>query len=81
MPQLLAMAAVPAIIFIVPFVVYGVTSALGGMELPTEASPQRFFAGVLVTKLGTTIAFVLLLQLTQSAWVDLWLRCVHHSWH
>lgn len=73
MPQFLAMAAVLAIIFIVPVVVYGVASALGGMELPTDATPQRFLAGVLVTKLGTAIAFVLLLQLTRSAWADQWL--------
>ncbi len=29
--------------------------------------------GILVTKLGTAIAFVLLLQLTATVWVDRWL--------
>jgi hypothetical protein len=71
--QFFAMAAVLAIIFIVPMVVYGVANALGGMEMPTEASPQRFLGGVLVTKLGTAVAFVLLLDFGRSVWTDRWL--------
>jgi hypothetical protein len=69
----LATVAVLAIIYVVPLVVYGSASALGGMELPTESSPRRFLLGVLVTKLGTAVAFVLLLQLTSTAWTDRWL--------
>ena len=45
----------------------------GGADLPAGASPRRFLLGVLVTKLGTAVAFVLLLQLTGTAWVDRWL--------
>ena len=68
----IATMAVLAIIYVVPLVVYGAASTLGGVELPTESSPQRFLLGVLVTKLGTAIAFVLLLQITSAAWVDRW---------
>lgn len=72
MSVVLAMVAVLAIIFVVPMVVYGAASALGGMELPAAASPQRFLLGVFVTKLGTAVAFVLLLHLTSEVWVGRW---------
>lgn len=72
MPLLLAAAAVLAIIYIVPFLVYGGASALGGIELPTETAPQRFLLGVLVTKLGTAVAFTVLLGLTSAVWGDRW---------
>jgi len=68
-----ATVAVLAIIFVVPLVVYGAASTLWGLELPSESSPQRFLLGVLVTKLGTAVAFVLLLQLASAVWVDRWL--------
>lgn len=68
-----AMVTVLAIIYVVPLVVYGTASALGGMEPPTESSPRRFLLGVLVTKLGTAFAFVLLLRLAGPTWAGRWL--------
>lgn len=73
MSFVLAIGAVLGIIFVVPLVLYGAASALGGVELPAESSPQRFLLGVLVTKSGTAIAFVLLLQLTGAVWAGRWL--------
>lgn|GEM_PF-1759646 len=67
-----AMLAVLAIVYLVPLVVYGAASTLAGLELPAESSPQRFLVGILATKLGTAIGFVLLFQLTGSAWVGRW---------
>ncbi|MHB1018374.1 MAG: hypothetical protein ACYC2X_10890 [Coriobacteriia bacterium] len=64
-----ALAAVLAIIFVVPFVVYGAASSLAGVQLPAESSPRRFLLGVLITKLGTAAAFVLILQLTGELWI------------
>ena len=72
MSLVLAIVVTLAVIYVVPLVIYGAASALGGMELPSESSPQRFLLGVFVTKLGTAIAFVLLFQLALDAWVDLW---------
>jgi hypothetical protein len=72
-PLVLATIAVLAIIYVVPLLVYGAASALGAAELPTESSHQRFLLGVLVTKLGTAVAFVLLLQMSAAVWVDRWL--------
>jgi hypothetical protein len=69
----LAFLAVLAIIYVVPVVVYGAASAFGRAERPTESSPQAFLLGVLVTKIGTALAFVLLLWLSPDYWVDRWL--------
>jgi hypothetical protein len=66
-PVVFAIAAVLAIIFVVPFAIYGVGSALHLIDVPQEASPQRFLLGVLLTKLGTAGAFVLILHLGASA--------------
>ena len=63
MSVVLAIAAVLAIIYGVPFIIYAVASALHLVDMPSEASPQRFLFGVLITKLGTAAAFVLILQL------------------
>jgi hypothetical protein len=73
MTLVLATMTVLAIIYVVPLVVYGTASAFGGLELPSESTPQRFLLGILITKLGTAVAFVLLLQLTSTVWVDRWL--------
>jgi hypothetical protein len=68
-----ALVAVLTIIYLVPVVVYGAASARGWADRPTESSPQAFLLGVLVTKVGTALAFVLLLWLSRDYWVDRWL--------
>ena len=60
-----------AVIYIVPFVVYGSLSAVGWVEKP-KGSPSAFLLGVLVSKTGTSIAFVLLLNLGRSAFGGNW---------
>lgn len=67
MSVIFAIAAVLAIIYVVPFVLYASASALHIVDIPPDASPQRFLLGVLITKLGTAVAFVLILQL---AWAQ-----------
>lgn len=42
-----AVLVVLAIIYVVPFVVYGIASAFGGVKLPQEVSPRRFLLGIL----------------------------------
>ncbi|MBS3974157.1 MAG: hypothetical protein KGZ89_04745 [Actinobacteria bacterium] len=68
-----AVLAVLAIIYVVPFVVYGIASAFGGVELPQEVSPRRFLLGILLTKFGTAVAFVIVFWLTSAVWADRWL--------
>jgi len=68
-----AIVAVLAIIYIVPFVIYAGASALNLVDVPAEASPQRFLLGVLITKLGTAVAFVLILHLGSPDFGSGWL--------
>jgi hypothetical protein len=69
----LAVLLVLLIIYVVPFVVYGVASVVGGLKPPDTASPARFLSGIFVTKLGTAIAFVALFAIARSAWSGQWL--------
>lgn len=70
MSVVLAILAVLAIFYFVPFVVYASASAFGWTEVPSESSPKAFLTGVLVTKLGTAVAFVLLLHLGPETWAQ-----------
>lgn len=69
-----AIAAVLAIIYVVPFVFYAGASALGVLAVPESASPQAFLLGVFVTKLGTAVAFALLAYLAAAAWEGRWVQ-------
>jgi hypothetical protein len=69
----LATVLVLAIIFIVPIMVYGATSAVTGLKTPEGASPARFLTSVLVSKVGTAIAFVLIFYLARNALSAQWL--------
>ena len=51
MTVFLAIAAVLAIIFVVPFVIYGAGERGRLVDLPPGASPRRFLLGVGLTKL------------------------------
>jgi len=57
---------------VVPFATYGVASSLGWVDLPADSSPRAFLVGVLVTKLGTAVALVLILAFSGSAWTGRW---------
>lgn len=55
------------IITLVPFIPYSVFSAAFGLEPPADVSPARFMASVLVTKVGTALAFVLIFHVARDA--------------
>ncbi len=63
-----ALAAVVtlAIMYVVPFPIYGACEALGWVELPQGGSPAQFLLSVLVVKIGVSVAFVLLFSLARS---------------
>ncbi len=61
------------IIYIVPFVVYGIGSAVAGIKPPEGASPARFLISVLVSKVGTAITFVLIFYLGREQLSQRWL--------
>jgi hypothetical protein len=45
-----------AVIYIIPIIVYGILSQILGIKMP-EGSPTAFLLSVLVSKIGTAIAF------------------------
>jgi hypothetical protein len=60
------------ILFVVPFVIYGVSSAAFGLKRP--AGPVwAFLAAAAVSKLGTAIAFTGVFALTREVWRGRWL--------
>jgi hypothetical protein len=69
-----------AIIYIVPFLVYGVFSAVAGLKLPEGASPVQFLASVFVSKVGTAIAFVLIFYFARSSLSGRWLLYAFIWW-
>jgi hypothetical protein len=68
----MAVLAVLLVIYLVPFLVYGGASVISGLQPPTTASPARFLLGVLVTKLGTAIAFVVIFDVSRAVWGPRW---------
>ena len=68
-----AMAVVLLVVYIVPFLLYGGANALGVVQLPASASPRSFLTGVLISKMGTAVAFVLLFHVGAAAWDGRWL--------
>lgn len=73
---LLAVAAVSAILFIVPVIFYGAASRYITLPSPEAAGVGRFLLGVLITKIGTAVAFVMLFHLTHNVWAERWLLFV-----
>ena len=75
----LAVMAVWAVIFIVPIAVYGLSSALTGLQPPGD-SPGRFLLGVAISKFGTAVAFVLIFYLAQDPLRGQWLAYAGLWW-
>lgn len=69
-----AILMVLLVIYVVPFLVYGGASVVSGLQPPAVASPGMFLLGVLVTKLGTAIAFVLIFSLSAAVWGPRWIQ-------
>ena len=70
---ILNVGLVLAIIYIVPFVVYGVGSVVAGLKPPEGASPAGFLLSVLVSKFGTALCFVLVFYLARQELSGRWL--------
>jgi hypothetical protein len=70
---LLAVGLVLAIMYVVPFPVYGLLSALTGLQPPTEGSATLFLLSVLIIKVGVAVAFVLLYSLARDSWAGRWM--------
>ncbi len=77
---ILSIILVLAIIYLVPFAVYGVGSVLFGLKPPEGASPLQFLLSVLVSKTGTAIAFVLIFYLARNSLGNRWLLYASVWW-
>jgi hypothetical protein len=69
----LTVTLVLVIIFIVPVAVYGLTTLVTDLKTPGGVSPAQFLTSVLVSKVGTAIAFVLLFYFARNALSAQWL--------
>ena len=50
-----------------------VASAFGSLRPPETSSPARFLLGVLITKVGTAVAFVIIFSASRNVWGSQWL--------
>lgn len=66
----LAVLAVLAVIYVVPLLLYGISSRYISMPAPEDAGPVRFLSGILITKLGTAVAFVVLFWLARDVFAQ-----------
>lgn len=69
---LLSILIVLVIIYVVPFIVYGAASVVTGLETPKGASPAMFLLGVLISKIGTAAAFVLIFYFAHDSLSNHW---------
>jgi len=76
----LSIILVLLIIYIVPMVVYGLFSTLIGAKMPEGISPIKFLLSVLVSKIGTAIAFVLIFYFARTVFSELWLLYAFIWW-
>jgi hypothetical protein len=67
----LSLLATLFIIFITPMVVYGLLSPILKIKEPDKK--LKFFLGVLIEKVGTTIGFVAFFYLARDVFVDKWI--------
>ena len=77
---MLSIVFVLAILFIVPILVYGLASVVTGLKTPEGASPAQFLISVLVSKIGTAIAFVLIFYLARNSLSGQWLLYAFIWW-
>lgn len=77
---LLSIILVLVIIYVVPFIVYGLASTLIGAKMPEGVSPMMFLLSVLVSKIGTAIAFVLIFYFARNSFSGHWLLYAFIWW-
>ena len=69
---IISIVVVLVIIYVVPFVIYGLATKVINLKPPEGASPVRFLISILVSKIGTAIAFVLIFYFARSSFSGEW---------
>ncbi|MBK9601239.1 MAG: hypothetical protein IPO36_05245 [Anaerolineales bacterium] len=77
---ILSVFFVLTIIYIVPFLIYGLASVVAGLKSPEGASPARFLVSVLISKIGTAIAFVLIFHFARNSLSGQWMLYAFLWW-
>jgi hypothetical protein len=77
---ILSIILVLAVIYIVPIIIYGIFSSLIGAKMPEGVSPAMFLLSVLVSKIGTAIAFVLIFYFARNIFGNNWLLYAFIWW-
>ena len=77
---MLSITLVLTVIYVVPLLVYGLGSVIAGLTTPEGTSPAKFLLSVLVTKIGTAIAFVLLFYFARDSLSGQWLLYAFIWW-
>jgi hypothetical protein len=65
MKYVLSIIVTLATIYIVPFVLYAAATVVWDIQPPDDVAPWQFLIGILVSKIGTAFAFVLLYQFSK----------------
>lgn len=68
------------VIYVVPIAIYGLSSVFIGAKMPEGGSPISFLISVLISKLGTAIAFVLVFYIARNSLDGHWLLYAFIWW-
>ncbi len=70
---LLGIASTTAIIFIIPFIVYAIFSAVFNLKPPEGISPAKFLTSILISKIGTAIMLSLIYYYAKDIFQMKWI--------
>ena len=76
----LSFISVLAIIYVVPFLVYGVFTKVADLKPPEGVSPARFLFSIFVSKVGIATAFVLIFYFAHVTFGQQWLLYAFVWW-
>lgn len=76
----LSVVLVLAIIYIVPFLVYGLFTKITDLKTPEGISPAQFLFSIFVSKVGTAVAFVVIFYLARDTFSGEWLLYAFIWW-
>lgn len=77
---ILSIFLVLVIIYIVPFLVYGLFTVLIGLKTPEGVSPFQFLISIFISKVGVSLAFVLIFYFGRNAFSEQWLLYAFIWW-
>lgn len=67
-------------IYIVPFLVYSISTVLIDLERSDDAPPLPFLVSILISKVGVAVAFVLLFYKARSVFTGHWILYASIWW-